>query len=243
MLPKKRELSKKSVGSVSSDSRPESRSQIDNKDNTAADFLVEAPNPQVSPGSTISSIGPAKSLKNGSRNSMQERASFSDDQNTVRTLTEDAAWSVATDADGTYNLLQAPLLTDLSNVADSNAFPWPLFTTDTDWQFDFDIPFTDDPTSASGDTSSIALTELDMCQYSNRPTQGLDPAGCSRELIEYLGLGEKVSTDAAKSAKHGAFTHLVTQARSPRRRVLWVRTLFSKLKGQLLTQPMSRSAT
>lgn len=143
------------------------------------------------------SIGAASSVTNGSRNSLEGRASLSDDQNTVRTLSEDATWSVETDGDGAHNLLHAPPPTDISNVPDSNALLWPLFTTDTDWQFDFDMPFTEEHSSASTVASSMALNEVNMSQFYNQPTQGLDSAGCSRDLIEYLSLSEKVSTDAA----------------------------------------------
>lgn len=84
----------------------------------------------------------------------------------------------------------------MNNVTDSNALVWPLFTTDADWQFDFDMPFTEEHSSASTVASSTALNELDLSQFYNQPTQGFDSAGCSRELIEYLSLSEKVSTDA-----------------------------------------------
>ncbi len=211
MLSKKRQPSKKSVGSVSSDKSPESRSRLDDTGNNAADVLVEAPNgAQLSPGLTLSSTGAANSRTNGSRNILQGRASLSDNQNIVRTLPEDATWSVETDRDGTHNLPPPPPpppppSTDISNVPDSNAFSWPLFTTDTDWQFNFDIPFTAEHTSASTGASSTSLTELDMSQFYNRPTQGFDSAGCSGELIEYLSLSEKVSPDAAFLAQHDGF--------------------------------------
>lgn len=232
MLSKKRQPSKRSVGSVSSKKSPESRSQLDNTGNTAADVLVEAPNgAQLSPGLTLSSTGAAKSLTNGSRNSLQGRASLSDDQNTVRTLLEDATWSVETDQDGTHNL-PAPPPTDISNIPDFNAFSWPLFTTDTDWQFDFDIPFTAEHTSASTGASSTAFTELDMSQFYNRPTQGFDSAGCSGELIEYFSLSKKVSTECCILGLTWWLLHILTQARIARREVFWVRNLFSSWKDK-----------
>lgn len=192
MLSKKRQPSKKSVGSVSSEKHPESRSQLDDTVNTAADVLIEAPfGAQTSPGMNFSSNGAANSLTNGSPNSLQGASSLSDDQNTVRTLPENASWSVETDEDGSHNLPPAPPPTDMSNVPDANAFFWPLFTTDNDWQFDFDIPFNTEHASAPTDASSTTLTDLDMSQFYNRPTQGFDSAGCSRELIEYLSVSEK----------------------------------------------------
>lgn len=191
---------------VSSEKVPESRSQVDDAGNTAADGLVEAPNgAHLSPGLTLSSTGAANSLANGSRNSLQQGAFLSDDQNTIRTLPEDATWSLETNADGTHNIPPAPTPTDISNVTDSNAFCWPLFMTDPDWQFDFDIPFTAQHTSASTGASSTPLTELDTSQFYNRPTQGFDSAGFSRELVEYLSFSEKVSTGAAFLADYGGF--------------------------------------
>lgn len=198
MLSKKRQPSKKSVGSMSPEKSPESRSQLDDTGNTAAEVLVEASiGAQLSPGLILSSTGAASSLESGSRNSLQGRASISDDQSTVQNLPEDATWSVETDEDGSHNYLPPPPPTDINNVLDSNAFFWPLFTTDSQWQFDFDIPFTAEHTSASTGASSTAFTELDMSPFDNRPTQGSDSAGCSKELIEYLSFSEKVSTDTA----------------------------------------------
>lgn len=193
---------------MSSEKVPGSRSQLDDagKGNTTADVLVEAPNSaHLSQGLILSSTGAANSLANGSRNSLQQGTFLSDDQNTVRTLPEDATWSLVTDADGTHNIPPAPTPTDTSNVPDSNTFGWPLFMTDPDWQFDFDIPFTAEHTSASTGTSSTPLTELDVSQFYNRPTQGFDSAGCSRELIEYLSLGEKVSIDDAFLADYAGY--------------------------------------
>lgn len=205
MLSKKRRPSRKSVGSVSSDKSPGCRSQLDDTGNTTADVLVEAPNgAQLSPGSALSSTGTANSFTNGARNILQGRAALSDNQNTVRTLPEEAAWGVETDQDDTFNLPPPPS-TNISNLPHYNAFSWPLFATDTDWQFDFDIPFTAEPTSASTGASSTALTELDMSQSYDRPTQGVDSAGCSGEWIGYLCLNEKVSPDAACLAQYGRF--------------------------------------
>ncbi|MCJ1321198.1 hypothetical protein MMC15_006542 [Xylographa vitiligo] len=198
LLSKKRQSSKKSVGSVSSDKSAECRSPLDDTSNTAADVHVEATNGvQVSPGPTFSPIRIANPLVNGLCNSLPGRPSLSDHRNTVRTVPEDAAWSIATDRNGALDLPPVPPPTDIRIVPDSDAFSWPLFTTDADWEFDFDIPFTAEQTSASTDASSTVLNELEVSQLYNRPTQGFDSAGCSGQLIEYLSLSEKVSIDTA----------------------------------------------
>lgn len=198
MLSKKRQPSKKSVGSVSPEMSLEGRTQLGDTGNIAADVLVEAPSiAQLPPELDFSSTGAADSLSNGFQRSQQGKAFLSDDQNTVWTLPESATWSAETDHDGTVNPSSAPPPTDVSNVPGPNPFSWPLFTADTDWQFDFDIPWTAEHTSASTDTSSAALTELDISQSYNQPTQGSDSTGCSEELIEYLSLSEKVSIETA----------------------------------------------
>lgn len=191
---------------MESEKAAESRSQLNDAGNTAADALVEVPNDApLSPGLTLSSTGAANSLANGSRNGLQQGAFLSDDQHTIQTLSDDATWSLETDPDGTHNVPPAPTPTDISNVPDSNAFSWPLFMTDPDWQFDFDIPFTAQHTSASTGPSPSPLTELDTSQFYNRPTQGFDSAGYSRELVEYLSFSEKVSTGAAILFDYGGF--------------------------------------
>lgn len=133
---------------------------------------------------------------------MQAGTFLPDDQYTVRTLPEEATWSAETDRDGTLNLPPATAQTDTSNVPDPNEFAWPLFTTDTGWQFDFDVPMN----SASTDAHSSALTELDMSQFYNRP-QGFDSTECSGELMGYSNLIGKVSNDPAFCAKMVALTH------------------------------------
>ena len=198
MVSKKRRSSKKSVGSLSSEKYPESRSQLDDTSNAAANVLTEAPNgAQPSPGLTFSSTGADSSLTIGSRDSLQGRASLLDDHNTVRTLSDNATWNIESDGDVTHNLPPSPPPTDIFNVPDSNALSWPLFRTDTDWQFNFDAPFTAEQTSASTGAASTTLTELDMSQTYIPPTQDIDSGGCPRELLEYLSLSEKVSKNDA----------------------------------------------
>lgn len=200
---------------MSSKTSPEDRSPLDDTGNTTADVLVEALNgTQSSSELTLSSTGPVNPLTIGSCNILQGRAPLSEDnQNLGRTLPENSAWSVQTDGDSTHSLPPAPPPTDISSVPDSNGsfWPnadgsfWPLCPTDTNWQLDFDLPFATEPDSgASTGATSTALSELDLSQLYNQPTRGCDSAGVSRELIEYLSLGEKVSTDATILAYHGS---------------------------------------
>ena len=184
-----------------SENNPEIRSQVDDTGNAAADVLIEAPNgAQSSPGLTFSSTGAASSLTIGSRDSLQGRASLLDDHNNVRTLPDNATWHIESDGDVTHNLPPSPPPTDIINVPDSNAISWPLFRTDTDWQFNFDTPFTAEQTGASTGAASTTLTELEMSQFYISPTQDFDSGGCPRELLEYLSLSEKVSNDDALPA-------------------------------------------
>lgn len=181
-----------------SEKYPEIRSQLDDTGNAAADVLIEAPNgAQSSPGLTFSSTGAASPLTIGSRDSLQGRASLLDDHNNVRTLPDNATWNIESDGDVTHNLPPSPPPTDIINVPDSNAIPWPLFRTDTDWQFNFDTPFIAEQTGASTGAASTTLTELEMSQFYISPTQDFDSGGCPTELLEYLSLSGRVSNDDA----------------------------------------------
>ena len=202
-----------------SEKYPELRSQLDDTGNSAADVPIEAPNgAQSSPTLTFSSTGAASSLTIGSRDSLQGRASLLDDQNNVRTLPDNAAWNTESDGDVAHNLPPSPPPTDIINVPDSNAISWPLFRMDTDWQFNFDTPFTAEQAGASTGTASTQLTELEMSQFYISPTQDSDSGGCPRELLEYLSLNGKVSNDNEFPA------FVLTVARRGRRAVSWVRT-------------------
>ena len=152
--------------------------------------------------------GPINSPMKGSRNVLQGRAPFSEDnQNLGRTVSENSAWTVQTDG---HSLPPAPPPTELSCITDpigsfwpaSDGPVWPLSPMDTNWQLDFDLPFTSEPHSASTGASSSALDELDLFQLYNQSTQGCDSAEVSRDLIEYLSLGEKVSTNATILVPH-----------------------------------------
>ena len=90
----------------------------------------------------------------------------------------------------------------MSGVSDSMVSLWPLFTTDTDWQMDFEDQLTAEPTSAVVGATPTAVNELDLSQSYNQPIQCSEPSGLSRGLIEYLHLSEKVSASAAILVKH-----------------------------------------
>ena len=84
----------------------------------------------------------------------------------------------------------------MSGVSDSMVSLWPLFTTDAEWQLDFDDQLTTLPTSAVNGATPIAVNDLDLSQSYNQPIQGSESSGLSRGLIEYLNLIEKVSANA-----------------------------------------------
>ena len=169
---------------MSSEKCTETRPQLDEMRNAATDVPIESPRyARRSPVPSHSSTGAANS------------PSVSDDQTTVRSLADqygdETAWGVDMESDMINNL--PPSVTDLSNVKDTNAFSWPLFATDTDWQFDFDIPFTAEHADTSTCVSSTALNDLDMSQFYNQPTQAFDATASSGELIGYLNLNDKVT--------------------------------------------------
>ena len=90
----------------------------------------------------------------------------------------------------------------MSSVPESMVSLWPLFTSDTDWQMDFDDQLNTEPTSAVVGATPIAVNELDLSQSYNQPTQCSEPSGLSRGLIEYLHLSEKVSANATILVKY-----------------------------------------
>ena len=181
-------------------------SRLNDTSNTTANFPVETPDgTQSSPGFTLSATRPINPLKNGSYNTLQGNAPFSEDNQSLgQTLPEDSAWSIQTGGDNTHSLPSAPPPTETNCVIDSigsfwsasDGSVWPLSPTDTNWQLEFDLPFTAEPNSAFTGATSSALSELDLAQVYNQSTQCCDYAGVSKELIEYLRLDEKVSTDA-----------------------------------------------
>lgn len=190
------------------------RSQLDNTGNTTADVLVEVPNgTQSSPRFTLLANVPVDPLVNGSCNILQGRAPLlKENQNLGGTPPENSAWIVQTDGDSSHSLPPALPPTGISCMTDpigsfwpaSDGPVWPLSPTDTNWQLDFDLAFTSEPNSASTGATSSTLGELDLFQLYNLSTQGCDSAGVSRDLIEYLSLGEKVSTNATIPVQHGS---------------------------------------
>lgn len=151
------------------------------------------------------SAGPITPVVSGPRNMVQGRAPhLEENQNLGQILPENSAWGVGTDGDSSHSLPPAPSPMDISSVPDLNGFLWPdsdgsllpPFQTDTVWQLDFDHPFTAEPDGTATGAISSALSELDLSHLYNQSSQGYATAGGSREWIEYLSLGEKVSTDA-----------------------------------------------
>ena len=189
------------------------RSQLEDTGNTTAKVHIEVPNgTQSSPRLTLLANVPVDPLINGSCNILQGRAPLSkDNQNLEGILPENTAWMVQTDGDNSHNFPPAPP-TEIRCTADpiGSFWPasddplWPLSPMDTDWQLDLDLAFTSEPNSASTGATSSALGELDLFQLYNQSTQGCGSAGVSRDLIEYLSLGEKVSTNATILVQYGS---------------------------------------
>ncbi|KAL9079456.1 MAG: hypothetical protein Q9157_001665 [Trypethelium eluteriae] len=103
----------------------------------------------------------------------------------------DGPWVLDIGQDNLQNISAPSQTADRSNVQDCNAFSWPLFTSETDWQLDFDMPFTAERNDLSTGASPNALTELDASHFYHQSAQCLDSTGSSAELIEYLSLNEK----------------------------------------------------
>ena len=148
--------------------------------------------------------GPVDPAVNRSCDMLQGRAPHPEDNQFLGgSLPEKSGWSIRTDGVSTPSLPPPPPI-DISSLPNPNGFFWPdadgsfwpPFQRDTHWQLDFDLPFTTEPDGASAGAYSSALSELDLSQLYDRSTRGCDSAGISREMIEYLSLGEKVSTDA-----------------------------------------------
>ena len=156
---------------------------------------------------------------------LQGRAPHSEEnQNLGRTLPENSGWSVRKDGDSTHSLPSAPQPMDISSVLNTNGFFWPdsdesfwpPFQRGTIWQLDVDLPLTAEPDDATGAARS-ALSELDLSPLCNQSTQGCDSVGVSRDLIDYLSLGEKVRTDATILAQNGRLYHMCSQISRTRR--------------------------
>ena len=187
--------------------------------NGTTDIVVDAPNvAQSSPGLMIPSTAAGDSLTNGSYNTLQGKTSLMDDHNTLPSVpneyVEDPVWNMKVDQNDINNLPPLPP-TDTRDIQGYNALSWPLLTTDTDWQFDLDIPLTADTINTSTAPSSTALTDLDMSPMYSRSTHSFDSTASSAELIASLGLHDKVSTHILFLLFKG-FLHLLTQARRSR---------------------------
>lgn len=200
MLPKKRQSSKKSAPLLSSKAAPNIRSRLDNTGNTATDIIIEASDvTQLSAGFIPPTIRAADSLTRRSCDNFQARTSLVDDQDLAQTFPEDATCSVRTDLCHLPPPASSPTpppLMDMCGILDSNAFSWPPFTTNSDWQFDFDIPIMAEHAGASRGASSATLPELDPYELFNRPTQGLGSTSFSRDLIEDDNTSEKVGVNS-----------------------------------------------
>ena len=187
-------MSKKSVESVWSPGFPKSRSQLEDTGNPTADRLIEPPNGwPVSAHSSTWSLG---SLENGSCNNLQGLDALARNQTFEGALLEDATWDLQREVQTFPSLPSVPPPTDMSSVPNPDGFLWRLFTTDNDWQIDFNDRFITEPTSAVLGATPIALNELDLSQSYYQLNQDLESPGLPRGLAEYFSLGGKVSANA-----------------------------------------------
>jgi hypothetical protein len=190
------------MGSASSKKFLESQSQPDDTGHSTADVLVEPPNDtHCWPVSASASTGALGSLENRSGNNLEGLDSPSETQNVIRTWSENSPWGLPIEVGNAASLTSARPPTEMNSVPDSNVSLWPLFTTDADWQLDFDDQFTTLPTSAVKGATPIAVHNLDLSPSYNEPIQGSESLGLSRGMIEYLNLSEKVSANTTIPVK------------------------------------------
>ena len=145
------------------------------------------------PALTTASTRSRQSLRYEPDETLQGISSFANNVDTTRDLPEDSIWNLDLDRSSTDNSTPA-LQTDISNVSNLNAISWTSFAADTDWHFNVDDQLLAEPMSASTETCSTAISELDMSQFFNQQTQSFESTDGSGELLEFLSLGEKVST-------------------------------------------------
>ena len=178
------------MGSGQTEKTSEIRPQLGHVGGTGANILVESSNrtmllPALTPASTGFRYEPDESLPG--------IFSFSNNLETSRDLSEASIWNLDVDRNSNHNSTPA-FQTDTSNVSNPNAISWTSFTADTDWQFNVEDQLLAEPMSASTETCSTAISELDMSQFYNQHTQSFESTDSSGELLEILNLGEKVST-------------------------------------------------
>lgn len=193
-LGKKRQPTKESSESVHLENTLEMRPQFDHVGGTENNVLIERLNRAVSlPALTPVSTETHQSLTCDASRTPQGVSSFSNVVDTARALPEDSIWNVDSDRSG--NQISTPAIqTDMSNVSDPSAFSWTPFAMDAGWQFGVDDQSLAEPVGALTETCLTSFNELDMSQMYNQQTQSFESTGGSREMIEFLSLGDKVST-------------------------------------------------
>jgi hypothetical protein len=178
--------------STASGKSSECRSQFAETGNSRAGFLAETPSLTLS-----SAEGSTNSSTNAGQHDLYRSASITSDQHSVRSPVDEpddsATWSLETGPEGVHTLLP---MTNTRNVFDFSAFSWPLSAADTDYQFDFDIPFTVEQADVS--TGSTALAQGDTALLFNRSTRAFESPESSDEIIRSLNLNNKVYKDSLK---------------------------------------------
>lgn len=139
---------------------------------------------------------------------MQALDPLSENQPFVGALPENASWGLQREVETVPSIPSVPPPTHMNSGPYSNGSLWPLFSTDTDWQIDFDDRFPTEPNSAAIGASPIAVNELDLSQSYNQPTQDSASPGLSRGLVEYLSLSGKVSAKATILTYMLSFIHI-----------------------------------
>ncbi|KAH8585600.1 hypothetical protein B0O99DRAFT_646535 [Bisporella sp. PMI_857] len=169
ILSKKRQASDKSP-----EKSPESRSKLDEIGKKTTSEPAEAPDDaHLSPGLTLS-FANTNSLTNDSLETLHGQSLIADDQTALRTLGDEY----------------------IGSMLGLSTFSWPFSRTDTDCQFDFDLPFTAENTDSSAGANSTALTDLDTNPSFHRLSRTTEPAESPGELIKFLNPNNKVRTSA-----------------------------------------------
>lgn len=189
------------MGSVSSKKFPESPSQPDYTRRSTADVLVDSPiETSLCPVST----SPSTVLVNRSGNNLQGLES-PETQDFIGTWSGNSPWSLPREVGRATSITSVPPPTNMGRLPDSDTSLWPFFTTDAEWQLDFDDQLTTLPTNAVNGATPNAVNDLALSQSYGQPNQGSESSGLSRGLSEYLNLIHKVSANATILVKSISF--------------------------------------
>lgn len=138
--------------------------------------------------------GTASGAPNSLYANTQMKYGSNDDPNHFGISPEGAFWSGGAEAEEICSLSMPQASQDFSDMVNGNNALWSPFSTDSDWQFNFDAASSTEPSSASTGHRSNTWSDLDTSQPDSRPaSRSVEPTECSSDLLEYLRLNEKVS--------------------------------------------------